>query len=144
MGTNFYFISKNKDAMNKWFGENQYELTDTPFWGYEAHIAKISIGWLPLFQAYKNIQSVKDIKACYDTGEFKIYDEYNDQYTWEGFKKTVVNHNGGYLGAIKREYVSKTYDDLPHYRPISHLEIKESAVFSKDKDGYEFYPENFA
>ena len=143
MGTNFYFISKNKEAMDKWFGKYNYEITDTPFFCYEAHITKISIGWLPLFQGYKQIRSVADIKKCYDTGEFQIFDEYNKEYTWEQFEKDVVNHNGGYLGAVKREKVDLIIDGLPEYRPVSHLELNDGYTYFKDDKGYEFYPDDF-
>ena len=143
MGTNYYFISKNKQAMNEWFGEFKYQLIDTPYFGYEAHVAKTSMGWLPLFQGYKNIKSVNDLKKCYDTGAFKIFDEYEDEYNWEEFKERVIEHNGGYLGAIERRKVESTYGDLPNYRPISHFEVEDANAYFKDDKGYEFYPDDF-
>ena len=49
MSTNYYMITKDKDFVKKYF-PNEYELTDLPYFGYEVHIGKRSIGWKPLFQ----------------------------------------------------------------------------------------------
>ena len=52
MSTNYYMITKDKDFVKKYF-PNEYELTDLPYFGYEVHIGKRSIGWKPLFQGHK-------------------------------------------------------------------------------------------
>ena len=41
----------------------EYELVDTPYFGYEIHIGKKSYGWKPLFQEHKNAySSVEEMK----------------------------------------------------------------------------------
>ena len=49
MGTNYYMIMKDKELVTKYF-DNEYELTDLPYFGYEVHIGKRSCGWKPLFE----------------------------------------------------------------------------------------------
>lgn len=73
----------------------------------EFHIAKTSGGWRPSFQADPNpelayhgieleepeplaIGSVDDLKRHYDTGLYRIVDEYGGEYTWEEFEKRVL------------------------------------------------------
>ena len=152
MGTNFYLGTDDKEARDEYFGLN-YELTDTPTWLYEQHIAKTSAGWLPSFEASRSIQSVADIKRLYDTGKFVIYDEYGDYYNWDEFDKRVLQHNGGVLGAIPREKIEQDpnwqfYDrDLPEYLPISHFEYAEGRWafdYFKDPEGYEFSRHSFS
>lgn len=92
MGTNFYMMTKSKQVADEWFGYDR-ELIDEPDWGYSIHIAKTSVGWRPLFQAHEKIRSVGDLKLIYETGEFIIYDEYNEVYTWDEFEKRVVDWN---------------------------------------------------
>lgn len=152
MGTNFYLSTKNKETRDKYFGYN-YNLTDTPDWGYEIHIAKTSGGWLPLFQKHNCIQSVKDIKRLYETGEFVLYDEYGTVYDWPEFEERVVKFNGGYNGAIpKTKYQqdpnSPWHDrDMPNHTPVSHFEYgngKHSHMYTKDEDGFEFMEGEFS
>ena len=150
MGTNFYLHTKNKEARDKYF--STYELTDIPDWAYEAHIAKTSCGWLPLFQAHKSISSVRELKEAYDTGHFRIIDEYNRAYSWNEFEDRVLKFNGGILGVAPREKIvqdkdSPVYDaDLPEYMPISHFEYgngKNAHMYFKDEEGYEFTDNDF-
>ncbi|MEE1085016.1 MAG: hypothetical protein UH850_14915 [Paludibacteraceae bacterium] len=146
MGTNFYLGTQSKEARDQYFGWN-YELTDTPTWLYQQHIAKTSMGWLPSFEESHSIHSVADIKKLYDTGKFIIYDEYGTYYNWEEFDERVLKFNGGVLGAVPREKIEQDpnwqfYDkDMPDYRPISHLEYAHgqyASEYFKDADGYEF------
>ena len=126
MGTNVYFLSKNKDAVLKYFG-NSYELTDYPYFAYQIHVLKRSAGWLPLWQAHDNCKSVADYKEAYDSGLFEIYDEYSEKYTWEEFYDQFAKFNGGIRGAQKPEKIKQDknyqfYDrNLPEYMPISHI-----------------------
>lgn len=126
-----------------------YELTDFPHFGYEIHIAKTSCGWLPLFQGHQDgINSVREYKDAYNTGEFDIVDEYGDFYNWEEFTERVLKFNGGVRGVaplerIEKDESSKFCDHrLPDYRPISHFEYKYDSYYVNDyfadKDGYEF------
>ena len=155
MGTNFYLMTKHKDVRDKYFGYS-CSLTDTPEWGYEIHIAKTSMGWLPAFEAHECFRSIKQLKALYDTGVFIIYDEYSNIYNWEEFDERVLKFNGGVRGVIPREKInqdpySQFYDpNMPEYGPISHLEYKGfmtangSSHFFTDEDGYEFSDYEFS
>lgn len=140
MGTNFYFHTKNKTIAEKYAGW-EYELTDIPDWAYEIHIAKTSCGWLPLFQYRETMPSVKAMKEAYDTGEFKIYDEYNKEYNWKEFDERVLKFNGGIKGIIKQE---KNNGEMI---PISHFEYdngKYAYLYLKDENGYEFVKGDFS
>lgn len=140
MGTNFYFFTNDKSIAEK-YACNEYTLTDTPEFGYEIHIAKTSCGWLPLFQYRETMPSVKAMKEAYDTGEFKIYDEYNKEYNWKEFDERVLKFNGGVKGAIEAEKLED--EELP----ISHFEFSDgiySHLYLKDKDGFEFSKGDFS
>lgn len=125
MGTNFYL------RHDSGYGEIQ-----------EIHIAKTSCGWLPLMQISRNINSVKDIKTAYDTGDFIIIDEYDEEYTWEQFEKRVLNHNKDNPKA------------LSHIKPPEHFSYKDirdcyggywtSERFVVDDEGYEFSKDEFS
>ena len=154
MGTNFYMITKNKKMVEK-YAPYSYELTDTPYFGYEIHVAKTSCGWLPIFQGHKDgINSIREYKAAYETGEFEIADEYGTTYTWEEFDERVLKFNGGIRGVAPREKIeadkdSPWYDHrLPEYRPVSHFEYKYDGYFANDyfadEDLYEFDRRQFS
>ena len=148
---NYFFFSKNKSAVRKYFGES-YELVDTPDFGYKIHIAKTSSGWLPLFQAHEHSRSVKDLLIAFNSGEFRIFDEYCEEYTWEYFSEHVLKHNGGVNGAVpkmpcKADPKSPFYDcNMPDHIPVSHFEYgkgKFADMFFKDEQGYEFSEGDF-
>ena len=160
MGTNFYMITKNK-TMASIYAPYSYELTDTPYFGYEIHVAKTSCGWLPLFQGHKNgINSVSEYKAAYETGEFDIVDEYGTSYNWDEFEDRVLKFNGGIRGEqnpekIERDKSSMFYDkNLPEYGPISHIGgTKQSYKYGfnefyndyfEDSEGFEFDKRSFS
>lgn len=151
MGTNFYLITADRNVCDEYFGYD-YELTDTPHWGYQIHIAKTSAGWLPLWQSHDCFKSVKQLKKLYDTGNFTIADEYGNVYNWEEFDERVVQFNGGRKGVAPREKIehnifSPYYDrDMPEYRPISHFEYghgKYANDYFTDEDGFEFTNHDF-
>lgn len=153
MGTNFYLFTKNKDIARK-YAPYSYELTDVPAFGYLIHIAKTSCGWLPLFQGHKNgINSVIEYKVAYETGEFRIVDEYGDCYSWDEFDKRVLKFNDGISGVEPKEKIERHEEapwfdkNLPEYMPISHFEYgggKYSIEYFNDKDGYEFSIREFS
>lgn len=124
MGTNFYLMTKSRDKRDKWFTISEFSLTDSPIWGYEIHIAKTSCGWLPSFEAHKKVRSVRDIKQIYDEGEFQIFDEYGQEYDWDGFEKRVLNFN------------RDNSDALSHLKEFNKAEYR-GCVY-KDDQGYEF------
>lgn len=151
MGTNFYIMTKRKEARDKYFGYN-YELTDEPDWGYEQHVAKTSCGWLPSFDGSGCFKSIRELKEIYDSGMFILYDEYGDTYSWEEFDERVLQFNGGRKGVAPREKIvqdrtSIWYDNnLPEYRPISHFDYgggMYSDEYFTDEDGYEFSTRTF-
>ena len=57
MGTNYYFMSRNKELMQTCFAEKsewgvlgeEYTIVDEPYLGYRCHLNKLSCGWRPLF-----------------------------------------------------------------------------------------------
>ena len=145
MGTNFYLLVKNKSIAEK-IGE--FELTDTPDWGYLIHIGKRSGGWLPLFQSHKGIHSVKDIEAWCKLPEVTILDEYDTEFTWEQLKEELIYWNGGVDGAVPKKYhepidPSLPYVDydMPNWTPVSHFDYgngKYASHYWKDSEGFEF------
>ncbi len=145
MGTNFYLRTQDKQ-FGKDFRErgccfsDAVQLVDEPDFGYEIHIAKTSHGWLPLFQSSPVVSSVKDIKTLYDKYSCKIFDEYNQEYTWEEFKKRVLEHNGGVAGVQKTRKETFRNGETEKI-PISHFEYQEGRFatrYFKDSEGYEF------
>ena len=151
MGTNFYIATETKEVCDKYFGYN-YELTDSPFWGYQQHIAKTSSGWLPLFDGTGCFKSIKELKEIYATGFFVLCDEYGNMYNWEEFDERVLKFNGGVVGVVKQmkydiDKNSSFYDkDMPEYLPVSHFEYgkgKYAYEYFKDEDGYEFSHRTF-
>ena len=150
MGTNFYLMTKNKSIAEQ-IGD--FELTDTPDWGYEIHIGKRSCGWLPLFQSHIGIKSVKDIEKFCTMLEVRIYNEYGEELTWEQLKEELIYWNGGVEGAIPKEHHESDpnfqfYDpDMPNYTPISHFAYgngKYASHYFKDDEGFEFTEGDFS
>lgn len=133
MGTNFYMFTKSKENANK-YAPYSYELTDEPEWGYTFHVAKTSLGWLPLFQGHLyGIRSIGGYKNAYDDG-CKIFDEYGNFYDWEAFVERVLEYNGGTRGANNNEA-----------NIISHLDYSNQyrQRYFTDIDGYEFMGDEF-
>lgn len=146
-------MTQDKEVRDKYFGYG-YELTDSPDWGYSIHIAKTSIGWLPLFESHECFKSIKELKELYDTGNFIIYDEYGDMYTWQEFDMRVLKFNGGtihnrVLERIDQDKSSPFYDsNMPDHRPVSHFEYKMDPYCAQDyfmdEEGYEFTTHEFS
>lgn len=88
MGTNFYFFTNRKELRDL-FGD-KVSIVDDPEFGYRIHVAKTSVGWSPIFEAHKTLRSVADLKALYDHGGVRIFDEYNTEYIWADFVNRVV------------------------------------------------------
>ena len=80
------------------------------------------------------------MKEAYDTGEFKIYDEYNKEYTWDEFDERVLKFNGGIKGIIKQEKNNGAMIPISHFE---HDNGKYAYLYLKDEDGYEFSKSNF-
>lgn len=150
MGTNFYLMTKNKSIAEK-IGD--FELTDTPSWGYLIHIGKRSGGWLPLFQSHKGIKSVKDIEEWCKLPEVTILDEYDEEFTWEQLKEELIYWNGGVEGVVPKEYheVDPSFPfndpDMPNYTPVSHFAYgngKYAHYYTRDSEGFEFTEGDFS
>jgi len=62
MGTNYYFMSRNKELI---------------------HLNKLSCGWRPLFQKHRAFDSFRELEAFYreHQADLEIYDEYGRQYS---------------------------------------------------------------
>lgn len=93
MGTNFYMMSTNKELVEKYF-PFEYEIVDSPYFGYEIHIGKRSAGWNPLFQnhdkAYKSVAEMKDfIKE--NANDIRIFDEYEREFTLEELQDELID-----------------------------------------------------
>ena len=77
MGTNFYMMTKNKELVETYFS-GEYEIVDSPYFAYEIHIGKRSLGWKPLFEwhekAYKSVEEMKKFISDY-LNDIEIYDE---------------------------------------------------------------------
>lgn len=151
MGTNFYLFTKDNEAACHFF-PYEYELTDVPEFGYRIHIAKTSAGWLPLFQKHDAFDSVAGLLEIYDSGLFRIVDEYGGFYDWEAFRERVLNFNGGVDSAVPKTPVPEEaksnsfYDKNITETPISHLRYARGAYagsFTRDPDGYEFMDGSF-
>lgn len=152
MGTNFYIMTKSKEARDKYFGWS-YKLTDTPDWGYQQHVAKTSCGWLPSFDGSGCFKSIRELKNIYNSGEFILYDEYGTIYTWNEFDERVLKFNGGIKGVTPREKINQDrsspwFDkNMPEYKPVSHFEYacgRYNDEYFTDPDGYEFSIREFS
>ena len=125
MGTNYYLATSNKEAKDRYL--RNYELTDEPAWAYEIHIAKISSGWMPLFQAHDGaFNSYEELRKLVATGLFILYDEYRHLLTWEEFDSKI------------QSWMARK-DELD-----SHLSPECYGLHAfKDSDGYEFTRRDF-
>lgn len=173
MGTNYYMMTKNKKIAEKYF-PGEYELTDSPDFGYEIHIGKRSAGWMPLFQehskAYGSVEGLKEFLKIHN-GDFCIYNEYNDILTAEQLDEELFqwgeNQEVKYLKYIpdgiedkicggKTYLVPSTPDNYDIKTPFDHSEYFKLArrwedwcrhrdnPYSKDCDGYDFMKGRFS
>lgn len=89
----------------------------------EYHIAKVSWGWEPLFQAHPSennmpsiddseptISSVDDIKRLVRSGEWIVVDEYGEEISWEEFDEKVVRWADD--DKHRRKHGVSTYRDI--------------------------------
>lgn len=93
MGTNFYFMTKNKEFAHKFF-DREYELTEEPYLGYEIHLNKLSFGWRPLFQKHNEFDTWNKLEQFYlsHKDNLDVYDEYGEKYEWEAYKRRIFDH----------------------------------------------------
>lgn len=163
----------NKNFVEKYFSD-EYELVDSPYFGYEIHIGKRSIGWKPLFQghnkAYKSVEEMKQfITNNYDL--LKIYDEYGKYFTLNELQEELIdwgkNQSVRYMKYIpegvpdevfggKKYLIESTADEYDITIPFDHIEYEKldpykerwinngTSHYSKDKDGYDFMKGDFS
>lgn len=130
MGTNFYFKHANEEELEEDINnlKCKYPFAKITIQA-DIHIAKTSAGWKPLFQNNEYFESVEDIKNFYfnNFDTLIIKDEYGTDYTWEEFKKRVINFNPNGVSHIK----SIKLDGF-----VTEEYINEN--YNYDKEGYEF------
>lgn len=170
LGTNFYMMTKNKELAEKYF-PREYELVDSPYFGYEIHIGKRSLGWKPLLQAHKNAyKSVKELtKFLEEHKEFEIFDEYESWFTLEGLQLELLDwekhQEVQYMKYIpegvivdekygwKKFFIESTEDDYDIKMPFDHLEYGNKFSIRPpwhqpkcfhDEDGYDFIEGDFS
>ena len=91
MSTNYYMLSQSKGFAEKYF-HGEYELTDTPMFGYEIHIGKRSMGWKPLFQEHKHAyDSVEGLVDFITKHSVVLYDEYGIILTETELKENLID-----------------------------------------------------
>lgn len=103
MGTNFYFMSKNKKLMQNNFADNhdlytlneEYVIVDEPYLGYQIHLNKLSCGWRPLFQKHKAFETFTQLEDFYENhqADLEIYDEYGRLFAWEEYYEHIIDHS---------------------------------------------------
>ena len=172
MGTNFYMITTNKKLVTQYF-PNEYDLVDSPYFGYEIHIGKRSGGWKPIFQehkkAYTSVNEMKQfIKSHLD--DIRIFDEYNKELTldeledelitWEEKQKTrymkyIPDGIPDEIFGGKKYLIESTKDDYDITIPYDHIEYENldiykenwrsyrKSYYSRDENGYNFMRGDF-
>lgn len=172
MGTNFYMMTRNKKLVEEFF-PYEYEIVDSPYFGYEIHIGKRSCGWMPLFQnhdkAYKSVEEMKCFIKKYQK-DIEIFNEYNEQFTLEQLQDELIDwgekQDIRYMKYIpegvpdeifggKSYLVESNKDDYDITIPYDHIEYekydrsaygwryKMGSHYTKDKDGYDFMQGDF-
>jgi len=168
MGTNYYFMTKNKDLVHKHFAvehswgvtDEEYEIVETPYLGYEIHLNKLSYGWRPLFQKHKEFDSWDKLEAFYmaHKEDLEIYDEYGEKFEWIDYKKRIFDHAAiepvpmkWYYGvdpidAWARSTKKRLYSDrckpeeTEFWLPIDHVEYFETEKAAREKYRVWDYP----
>ena len=124
MGTNYYLATSRKDIKDKYF--RNYRLIDEPIWAYEIHIAKNSVGWIPLFQAHDGaFTSYAELRTLVETGEFILYDEDHQLLSWKEFD-SIIQSKMDFREVLE-----------------SHLGRNWGIRYYKDLEGYEFTRREF-
>lgn len=150
MGTNYYMIMKDKELVTKYF-DNEYELTDLPYFGYEVHIGKRSCGWKPLFEWHENAyKSVDDMLKFLEFHkiDIEIFDEYNKRFSIGGLKEELINWEnkqpvrymkyvpeGNYNEIFGgRDYLTEsTEDDYDIKMPYDHVEYHKLDPYNEKR-----------
>lgn len=168
MSTNYYMLSQSKGFVEKYF-PGEYELTDTPMFGYEIHIGKRSMGWKPLFQEHKNAyDSVEELVEFITKHSVVLYDEYETILTEKELKENLIDwgekQTKQYYKFVSKGFSDKSFgwkeylqlvnknDKYDIVSPFDHKEYQElmksvepfDIKFSNDKNGYNFTDREFS
>jgi len=102
MGTNYYLMTRNKELAHKYFAvettydvtNQEYEIVEEPYLGYEVHLNKLSWGWRPLFQRHREFKTWNELEKFYleHATDLEIYDEYGTRLEFDKYKKIVFGH----------------------------------------------------
>lgn len=159
MGTNYYFVTKSRRIAHKYFAETEswgtyneeYQLLDVPDFHYEIHLNKLSYGWRPLFQKHKAFHTFAELEAFYLKNQkyLKIYDEYEREFTWDEYKKRILEHATYDPSPVKWVYDSDIIGGKPGmkylhttncdpkeadlYTPFSHIEYTLTEKAARNK-----------
>lgn len=128
MGTNFYFMSRDKELIQTHFAkkyswgvaDEEYSIVDEPYLGYEVHLNKLSVGWRPIFQKHRGFKTFNQLKKFYFAHKEKldIYDEYGKAYTWDEYYDRVYRHSLREKEPVKWVYeIDKIFNDT---KPTLH------------------------
>lgn len=171
MGTNYYFMTRNKDLAHNHFAvehswgvtDEEYEIVDRPYLGYEIHLNKLSYGWRPLFQKHKEFDSWDKLETFYmaHKDNLEIYNEYGEKFEWIDYKKRIFDHaareseplkwyygvdpiyaNGQWTGsAKKRLYHDRCKpEEAEFWIPIDHVKYFETEKEAREKYRVWDYP----
>lgn len=169
MGTNYYFLTKDKKLARTYFAESskygndiissEYEIVDEPMLGYKIHLNKCSCGWKPLFQKHKCFETFTDLKKFYKDHYdiLWVYDEYDRLYSWNEYEELVIDHANIKPRPVKWIY---DYDELflrngrylhtvnckPEeadiFTPFNHAEYSRTEQEAAQKFGCDIYLSN--
>lgn len=151
-------MTKSKKLVEKHF-PYEYEIVDTPMFGYEVHLAKTSCGWKPLWQDHSFYHSVKELKDFYFKHKEKLflYDEYGRFYKWEEFEERVVKwgeqQEVQYMKYIpegipdeifggKKYLIKSTKDDYDITIPFDHIEYERLDPY-RERRGYMYERQSY-
>ena len=131
MGTNYYFMTRNKDLVHKHFAvehswgvtDEEYEIVENPYLGYEIHLNKLSCGWRPLFQKHKEFDCWDKLESFYmaHKDDLEIYDEYDEKFEWVDYKKRIFNHVAREPEPLKWYYGINPIDKAFQKAPMTRL-----------------------
>ena len=121
MGTNYYFLTRDKALVQEAFvkitdnalKEAEYQLTDSPYLGYEIHICKFSCGWRAVFQSHHCYHTLKELDQFYHkhSDKLEIFDEYNEPISWDALKTEAISRG------IAKPVPQKWVYELDHLFP---------------------------
>lgn len=123
MGTNYYFMSKNKKLIRDNF-EDEYTIVNEPYLGYEIHLNKLSCGWRPLFQKHKVFETFTQLENFYrnNQADLEIFDEYGRKFTWEEYYEQAIGHSRRERKPLRWVYeVDETFKPFGENRPTLHF-----------------------